>query len=167
MLTFVCLFQGSGPQEPSKRETIILDENQNNEARTNLQASGTTTSSCQTHRRAFRNVAQEKGTRTGERRRIRRYATSLIPGALGIKTERNIESGESDGSVEVAKAPVLRETFRNISRSDFKKWSHPSERVQEDIQGILKAAERPVLMTFRKEGARTEAQRAVQKLIVK
>ncbi|KAF8533588.1 CENP-Q, a CENPA-CAD centromere complex subunit-domain-containing protein [Trichophaea hybrida] len=77
------------------------------------------------------------------------------------------ESGESDDSEVIAKAPVLREILRDIPRSDFKKWSPPSEKMQEDIQEILRAAERPAIMTFRKERARTEAQRAIQELVVK
>jgi hypothetical protein len=57
--------------------------------------------------------------------------------------------------------PILRECEWHIPKSDYRKWPAATEKIQEDIRGILKAAEAPVLMTFRKESARKDAQRAI------
>jgi hypothetical protein len=77
-----------------------------------------------------------------------------------------VSDGESDvEDVEqhsgIAKAPILREIERHIPKADFKKWPTPTEKQQEDIRVILKAAEAPALMTFRGEKAKREAQRAI------
>lgn len=80
-------------------------------------------------------------------------------------TESDSESGseaeEAEPEYSTAKIPILREIERYIPKSDFKKWPHPTEKQQEDLRGILKAAEAPALMTFRREGARKEAHRAI------
>jgi hypothetical protein len=73
--------------------------------------------------------------------------------------ESDAEDSEQD--IAIAKAPILREIERHIPKADFRKWPTPTEKQQEDLRLILKAAEAPALMTFRGEKARREGQRAI------
>jgi len=74
------------------------------------------------------------------------------------------QSGTSKATVD-AGAPVLREILRVVKKSDFKRWPLADEKTQDDIEKILRAAEAPAVINFRKEAAQAEAQRAVRGIV--
>lgn len=69
---------------------------------------------------------------------------------------------------EIPKMPMLKARVRHIPQDVVEsKWGPLAEKTREEVLDVVKAAERPVLMTFRKEKQRTEAQEALRVVIKK
>ncbi|KAI5855857.1 CENP-Q, a CENPA-CAD centromere complex subunit-domain-containing protein [Tricharina praecox] len=83
--------------------------------------------------------------------------------------EEGGDEGQSGGDKVAidAGAPVLREILRVVKKSDFKRWPLANEKTQEDVKKILRAAEAPAVMSFRKEAAQAEAQHAVRAVVAR
>lgn len=68
----------------------------------------------------------------------------------------------------IPKIPMLKARVRNIPQDVVEaKWAPLAEKPREEVLDVVKAAERPVLMTFRKEKQRAEAQEALTVVIRK
>ena len=69
----------------------------------------------------------------------------------------------------VYQAPILQQRIRTVSKTDItSKWEAPSDKIQQEIQDLLRDAERATITRrFRKDNERVEAQRATQKLVAK
>ncbi|RPB05531.1 hypothetical protein L873DRAFT_1797934 [Choiromyces venosus 120613-1] len=67
-----------------------------------------------------------------------------------------------------AKMPILKPRVRNIPQEVVEaKWGFLSDKGREDLMDVIKAAERPVLMTFRRENRRVEAQEVLHRVVRK
>lgn len=64
--------------------------------------------------------------------------------------------------------PILSARVRSVPQDIVEaRWGPLSEKSKEDIMNVIRAAERPVLMTFRKENRRAEAQGVLRGVIRK
>jgi kinetochore protein Fta7 len=64
--------------------------------------------------------------------------------------------------------PMLKARLRNIPQDVVEaRWGPLVEKAREEVLDVVKAAERPVLMTFRKEKQKAEAQEALRVMMRK
>lgn len=77
------------------------------------------------------------------------------------KKEKKDESGP-------AKMPMLKPRVRNVPQEVVEaKWGVLSDKGREEVMEVVRAAERPVLMTFRRENGRAEAQEVLHRVVRK
>lgn len=74
---------------------------------------------------------------------------------------------EHDDTGDILQPAILQETTRQVSRAEFRKWAHPTEKMLAEVEGIFQAAERPAMMAFRSDATRTVAQQSVQRIVSK
>ena len=64
--------------------------------------------------------------------------------------------------------PMLKPRVRNVPQEVVEaKWGVLSDKGREEVMEVVRAAERPVLMTFRRENRRAEAQEVLHKVVRK
>ncbi|KAI9804762.1 MAG: hypothetical protein M1825_001130 [Sarcosagium campestre] len=73
---------------------------------------------------------------------------------------------QSKGEVAL-KYPQLQPRTKRVPLDDVKKWERLPDATQETVNGLFKAAERPVLMKYRDGKSRVEAQGAVSTILAK
>ncbi|KAL7275569.1 hypothetical protein RUND412_001495 [Rhizina undulata] len=82
--------------------------------------------------------------------------------------EEEEEEEDGNGQRKGSKMPMLKPRIRSVPQEVVTtKWGSLSEKGQEEVIEVLKLVERPVIMTFRKESKRVEAQTVLQGLMRK
>lgn len=83
--------------------------------------------------------------------------------SLHAQGRRNQANEATSTGPQVAKMPMLKSRVRSI-REDVvaSKWAPMSEKARDEVFDVVKAAERPVLMTFKKEKQKALAQEGLR-----
>lgn len=77
----------------------------------------------------------------------------------GLCQGRNQANEAAPTGPGIAKMPILKARVRHIPQDVVEgKWTPLSEKARDEVLGLVKAAERPVLMTFRQEKQKAQAQ---------
>jgi kinetochore protein Fta7 len=72
------------------------------------------------------------------------------------------------GDDAAARMPVLKARVRNVPQEVVEaRWAVLSDKAREEAMEVIRAAERPVLMTFRRENRKMEAQEVLRGVIRK
>lgn len=83
--------------------------------------------------------------------------------SLHAQGRRNQANEATPTGPQIAKMPMLKSRVRSI-REDVvaSKWAPMSEKARDEVFDVVKAAERPVLMTFKKEKQKALAQEGLR-----
>ncbi|PUU83018.1 CENP-Q, a CENPA-CAD centromere complex subunit-domain-containing protein [Tuber borchii] len=89
----------------------------------------------------------------------------LITQEAEVEAERIKEKKDES---RPAKMPMLKPRVRNVPQEVVEaKWGVLSDKGREEVMEVVRAAERPVLMTFRRENRRAEAQEVLHRVVRK
>ncbi|CUS14971.1 unnamed protein product [Tuber aestivum] len=85
----------------------------------------------------------------------------------GDRIQHEAEAGvEAEKESGPAKMPMLKPRVRNVPQELVEaKWGVLSDKGREEAMEVVRAAERPVLMTFRRENRRVEAQEVLHRVV--
>ncbi|CAZ84386.1 unnamed protein product [Tuber melanosporum] len=87
---------------------------------------------------------------------------------VGDRSQHEAEAEEERDEPGPIKMPMLKPRVRNIPQEVVEaKWGVLTDKGRDEVMEVVRAAERPVLMTFRRENRRVEAQEVLHRLVRK